>query len=602
MKASSAIRIPTVGCRISPKRTLTRILTMQKQSRNWESRKQKWGLPLWISTFYFLLSALVFAQTNVTPAQYLARQLKPNFAQGYHLPYLTRFGWALSISSNTAVELANNWGYALPLDMENGTLSQLNPPNMEAGFIAMVSNNPTKYGLSVVINHNFPKPIPAGFYCTNSSGLFVDNTGTNSWSGSPFTNGNSALISPEAPDDYLALCASQAIYSLRVIRSNAPIAIVLNTGEYGLDVPANGLVAWGQDPRVQAATNGMPYTNTNVWNADTVWPRYGSNRKAHQLGFYTSAVNKLLPDRKLNIFYNTAGEYMRMTYPNNPAFWNGPYWGWDSDVMNTNTDLPSYEEYYQGVTGHAWTGSYDLLTTYLNSVGFNFKLGYTNNYSWLSGGWAVGSNTNLTTNDMGQVTTLSSNALSDIPRYTGFLKCIYTGGTVGGNAGYYVWPAGTNGIYGWIFGGPGFDAAFPSNSPPHWLLQIIALSHVHALFSHFENVLTNGDLLSGPQHHALSLDQPAYEFTNTAGYVNDRVLARKLRGTNLWLVSAWAADGITNNVTVTIPTIGNLTVNAIPSASVYQVTMSGTNVQQTLLDEYASFPLPSPTNFRVVLP
>jgi hypothetical protein len=122
----------------------------------------------------------------------------------------------------------------------------------------------------------------------------------------------------------------------------------------------------------------------------------------------------------------------------------------------------------------------------------------------------------------------------------------------------------------------------------------MALGHVHALFSHLENVLTNGDLLTGPQMHAMSTDQPAYEFTNTAGYANARVLARKLRGQNQWIVTAWAADGVSTNVTVTIPTVGALTVAAVPSASVYQVTMSGTNVTQTLLDEYLSWPQGAP--------
>ncbi len=46
-----------------------------------------------------------------TPAQYLAMQPKPNFALGHHLPHLTQWNWG--VSSNTAIELANNWGYAL---------------------------------------------------------------------------------------------------------------------------------------------------------------------------------------------------------------------------------------------------------------------------------------------------------------------------------------------------------------------------------------------------------------------------------------------------------------------------------------------------------
>jgi hypothetical protein len=159
----------------------------------------------------------------------------------------------------------------------------------------------------------------------------------------------------------------------------------------------------------------------------------------------------------------------------------------------------------------------------------------------------------------------------------------------GAVAGYFSYPTGTNGT---LLGGPGFDAAFPSNSPPHWLQQIMALSHVHALFSHLETFTDNSDLLSGPQHHAMSYDQPAYEFTNTVADATARVLVRKLRTSNQWIVTAWNAYGTNRNVTVTIPTIGALTVLAADSGSVYQVTMTGTNVTQTLLDEYGSFPPP----------
>ena len=346
------------------------------------------------------------------------------------------------------------------------------------------------------------------------------------------------------------------------------------------------------NPYAVLTSAGYVVVNTN----GTPWPQYISNQKARSLGPLTTAINQLLPNRELYIFYNTGNEQSRSFYLGLPVTnWNNCWdkvmdlWGWRSNEMNKNTDQPSFQDYYIGNAG--WTGvtnarPNDLLTTHLSAVGFDLNLGYPNNYTWLSGGW---SNT-------------STNSLSDIPTYTGFLKCLYTAGMVGGVSGYFTGP--TNTTPGSIFGGPGMDASFPSNSPPHWLQQIMALSHVHAVFSHLENVLTNGDLISGPQHHSLCQDQPAYEFTNTAGYKLDRVLARKLRGTNLWLVTAWAADGVTNNVTVTIPTIGNLTVAAVPAASVYQVTRTGTNVTQTLLDEYGSFPeiLAPPENLRTIAP
>jgi hypothetical protein len=590
MKAAGELRLIKVTCRISPKRILNRFLM--------KSRKQKYGKQNWGSGFpayfcFLLFQFLLlpsFAQPKVTPAQYLASQPKPNFAAGTRLPCLTRWGWCLS--SNATVELANNWGYALTLSgyatptiASNTTI----PGTFDYGMVQLAKNNPTKYKLSVMLDRTYPSFISAGFWCTNSSGLFMDiysNTwrknvyittgsggGHGAWLCSTNTTASGRYFnpvpSPEVPAIDLSNAAEYSMNSLRVIQSNAPIAIVLNGGEYGLDVAGFGEVAWSQDPRVQVQA-----VMTNPWTASNTsgmsWPRYSSNRKAHQLGFLTTAIQQLLPNRELYIFYNTGNEQNR--YTAEASWFNADsYWGWNSDVMVTNTDLPSFEDYYSWKGWVSVTNPFpnDILTRHLDAVGYNKELGHPLNYSWVNGG----SGTNMA-------------SFSDIPHYMGFLKCLYTSGMVGGIAAYFDYPAG------------GFDVAFPTNNPPQWLLQIIALSHVHALFSHLDNFTYNGDLLTGPQAHEMSKDQPAYEFTNTAGYANDRVLARNMRVTNLWLVTAWAVDGITNNVTVTIPTVGNLTVTAIPSASVYLVTMIGTNVQQMLLDEYASFP--TPTNLHII--
>ena len=56
---------------------------------------------------------------------------------------------------------------------------------------------------------------------------------------------------------------------------------------------------------------------------------------------------------------------------------------------------------------------------------------------------------------------------------------------------------------------------------------MVALARVHALFSHLEMFLRQGDLLPGPNHHRFSKDLPAYEFPS--GDPNVRVVARKLR-------------------------------------------------------------------------
>lgn len=507
-----------------------------------------------------------YSQTNVTPAQYLAGQPKPNFAPGNNLPLLSTWAWPYSYALR--VEMATNWGYALAFNTYNsldagGLQNDLtNASSVAAQCVALCSNYPGKFALQVNVDRDIPKNmVSTGFWVTNTNGWFVDDN-TNAWQS--ITNAAyNPIVSPEGPDsDWTNLTAywSAPIVTLQSI---APIAIVLNGGEYGLGCTGFNQKAWQYDPRVIAAlaTNGFS------------WNRYISNRKAHELGFLTTAVHNAVPDRQLYVFYNTGNEQNRFSQPgygNWEDIWGN--WGWASgvintntnspsiQVMNTNTDLPSFQNYYMNgnswtnITGARWNQISDLLTLQLDAVGFNQTLGYSNSYDWVCGGW---SNT-------------STNALSDIPHYMGFLKCLYTTGMVGGVAGYFSYP--TNTVSGSIFGGPGFDAAFPSNSPPHWLQQIVALSHVHALFSNLESYLYNGVLLSGPQSHVMSLDQPAYEFTNTTADATARVLARKMNGTNLWLITAWAAGGPDRTVTVTIPTLGSVSVFARAVGSVYQAT------------------------------
>jgi hypothetical protein len=543
----------------------------------------------WLCAFSFQLSAFsAAAQTNlVTPAQYLASQPKPNFAVGYHLPHLTRWGWQLS--SNACVELAQNWGYTLDLGWAQVAAPNLkNSNSYQSGFVALAKGAPSKYVLSVLINKSFPAPIPDGFYCTNSNGWFVDKTGSNFWRYATNTL-YAPVVSPEGPDGYWQAATAYWMNQLAMIQSNAPISIILNGGEYGLRVPGWDVLAWKQDARVQQlAVMTNPWSTTNMTGMS--WPRYCSDRKAHQLGFLTSAIQKQLPNRELYIFYSTGAEQYRTTYYYPYWFDKACNWGWNSDVMVTNTDYPSFENYYEY---HGWTNTGtnpfqdDILTRHMNAVGYNINLGHPLNYSWVCGGWGGDGVPN-------------TNYLSDIPRYIGFLKCLYTSGMVGGIAGYFAYPSGNDGT---TFGGPGFDAPFPTNSPPHWLLQIVALAQVHALFSHLESYLYNGDLLSGPQPHAMSADQRAYEFTNTVADATARVLARKLRDSNQWLVTAWAATGANRNVTVNIPGLGPIAVLARDSGAVYQVTTTNT----TLIDldgmlptaSFATLPAP-PTNLRVL--
>jgi hypothetical protein len=246
-----------------------------------------------------------------------------------------------------------------------------------------------------------------------------------------------------------------------------------------------------------------------------------------------------------------------------------------SDDLDPDFDIPSLQSYYTGAwaTGLGTFGYSDLLTVFLNGVGYQINLGYNNTYDWVCGGY--------------------NGVYSDSPHYMGFLKCQYTAGMIGGIAGAFDYPTNAG----------GFSASFAATNPPYWLTQMVTLSQVHAEFSYLQNFLFDGELLSGPQPHSWALDQPAYEFTNSAGDATARVLARKLDGTNEWLITAWASTGSNRYVAVEIPILGFVQVYARDCGTIYLATANNNLMVQDLADGGAIPPAPlpaPPTNFRIV--
>ena len=177
---------------------------------------------------------------------------------------------------------------------------------------------------------------------------------------------------------------------------------------------------------------------------------------------------------------------------------------------------------------------------------------------------------------MGSQRVLEDKGLGDLERYMGFLKCLYVAGMVGGNAGYYAYPEG------------GFDESFPEEDPPHWIMQMIVLSRVHAFFSHFEDTIRHGELLPGPRRHVWSKEQPAYEFPT--GDANVRVLVRQRQGDTACLVAAWAAGGNSREVSVDIPKLGAVTLLARPGGSVYLAETADGEIAAQLKDVNALLP------------
>jgi hypothetical protein len=270
---------------------------------------------------------------------------------------------------------------------------------------------------------------------------------------------------------------------------------------------------WKQDPTVLAA------------KGERTWFDYISERKAHQESIVSQAVRAACPERRLYLWYHFGGV----------PTWDPWQWSTDYKWMRRVSDLPDQSLYYKHFnTG--WVGSRDLLTNAIDSAAQCLACGDRFSYNWVCAGWKKG-------------------RFSDSERYMGFLKCLYTTGMLGGVAGYFSYPK------------PGF-ADDLGDEIPSWLWQMMHLARAHALFSHLEEFIRDGDLLPGPGKHRRRKTLPAYEFST--GHPHTRVLVRKHRKRAQWLITAWAADGEQREVSVDIPQLGAVQILARPCASVYR--------------------------------
>ena len=508
----------------------------------------------------------------VTPAQWLQRQPKPIFKPGHTLPRLTRFGYDLDVE--TFKELAGDWNYVVQtnyLSDEQKVLERFDDPtSREAKMMALTLSNPKKYPLGVILSADAPpNPAPETFMRDAEGKLIAG-----------------GFYSPLNPQSVLDQMAEVRARPLRALRKKVPINMILNGGEYGLGVPGFVRQYAEKDPKVAAAQaeSGLD------------WISFISRSKKREMDTIAEAVRKAVPDRSLYIYYAT-GACDRNRYDG----WRD--WGMDPEDSLEGSDLPATEYYYKHFnSGYLPDGQgNDLLTRALNSVGFQIKNGQKYSYDWLCAGWDDEADPNaapvaaaapvaepdkpvanagethvLSNNNAAALVDPNAGGVSPMDLYTGFLKCIFTAGTLGGNGGYYLLPGG------------GFNGTFPADKPKNYLPQMTALSQVQALFSYLEDDVKNSDLLPGPGMHRWTTDQPAYEFpTGDAGI---RVLARKREDEEKWIITAWAADGVDRPVKVTIPDLGEVTLLARVAGSVYTATLKDDKPQLLWDDPEAMTP------------
>jgi hypothetical protein len=158
---------------------------------------------------------------------------------------------------------------------------------------------------------------------------------------------------------------------------------------------------------------------------------------------------------------------------------------------------------------------------------------------------------------------------ADPVRYMGYVKMNYMAGMIGGISCYF----GTN---------PREEEAYVYQFQTH--------SRVQALFSHLEEYLFGGELVTTPGFtHAWNAEVPAYEIRTD--HANAHVMARKIDGEDRWLVGAWATDEVNHWVEVAIPDGGLMVVNCRPEGSIYTVHLGADGwLHWQQLDEDPLFP------------
>lgn len=340
------------------------------------------------------------------------------------------------------------------------------------------------------------------------------------------------IWSPEAPDAAFEMIAEREAEMLRPVLDRAPISILTNGGEYGLSTIGHHLEQWRQDPAVVAA------------KGDREWYDYISERKAHQEMIITRRMRELVPGRDLYIYYHTEPSHHAHRYS---GWWR---WTWDYEHMQPVSDIPNTSIYYRHYNS-GFTGDWDMLTMALNATAQQIEYDRPLSYNWVCAGWPGDGR--------------PDEPIADPARYLGYLKCYYAAGMIGGVAGYFAYD----------------DAG-------SWIWQCMALGRVHALFSHLEGFLRNGTLVPGPRMHVWSRDLPAYELPT--GDETGRVLARRHKERDEWLVTAWAAAGEARELQVRVPDLGALTVTARPSGAVYRATREDGAPALTLVDEDGLLP------------
>ncbi|MFQ5808394.1 MAG: hypothetical protein ACE5JM_02145 [Armatimonadota bacterium] len=434
-------------------------------------------------------------------------QPTPVFAEDHGLPPLSQ--WR-STHYDLQKLLAEQWGYALHFGrVTDSVVANLeDPESAPRQLLALTAADPERYPLHVII-------APAGSIKSFMNAGFPEDAFIRDADGKLVEDRR--RISPLAPDSCFEMLGDHEGELVKAIRKYAPIALVTNGGEYGINASGHSAKCLAQDPRVMQAKGDRP------------WREFLADHRARHDRLIRERVKRAVPDLPLYIYYTATA----CGHPHRNRYDGWDQWGF---VYRPGTsDIPSGQSYYMHYTS-GFTGDNDLLTQFLNGRAQEIAAGEPLSYNWMSPGWVRRSKEE------------QDGPVADAALWLGYLKCVYTAGAIGNVHGY--------------FGANPLQDPIEKTVPP-----MLALAHAHALFTHLEDLLRNGDLLPGPDKHRWSTDLPAYEFPT--GEATVRVLVRKHRDEPRWLITAWSADGETRSVKVTVPDLGEVSVEAHAAGCVY---------------------------------
>lgn len=449
---------------------------------------------------------------------YVKRFEPPEFRPGHELPALsiTHHAFPLELMR----ELADNWGYALAMNVSQQTIEDLNDPESEASRVArLVREYPDQYQLALRLNINQRfrgnridfeerygalKDYPDAFY-RDEAGELIDGVYN---------------MSPLASNEALAVVADHWACKVGEIAKHAPVRFLFNGGEYGFEKPQHvSLTIPMRDPAVREA-----------WAEDgRIWMEFASDHKARQERVFRKALTQAAPGAYYQLYSEVGGgHYM---------------WGRRPDWMKYDffyrpgiSDFASSRFYYRH-SNSGFTGDRDMLSHLLSCRAQEIDAGAEYAYYYVSAGWES------------RARQRGPEFFADPNTYRGFLRMMYTTGSLGARSGHFGRP--------FPFEADALERAFP---------QYLVLGRVHAEFSWLDEFLLNSDLLPGPDRHRWIPQYPAYEFPT--GIENKRVVARRHRDRPEWLLTAWAADGEPAVVQVNIPELGLIEIEALAEATV----------------------------------